>query len=53
MNATIEKVDFGLYNKYIVQKWSNNNEIIETFSTNKKSIATEKFSQFFRDTYNK
>ena len=53
MNATIRKVDFGLITKYIVQKWSNNHEIIETFSTNKKSDATEKFSQFFRDTYNK
>ena len=53
MDATIRKSYPGCTTVYIVEKWNNNNEIIETFSTYKKDVATEKFSEFFRDTYNK
>ena len=50
MNATISKNDYT--NNYEVQKWDDNHDVIETFITKNKHLAHEKFSQFFRETYN-
>jgi len=50
MDATISKNAYS--NLYIVKKWDDNNNVVETFTTKKKHLAHEKFSQFFRETYN-
>ncbi len=53
MDASIRKTVFPSHVLYIVEKWDSNLEIIETYRTKKKRLATEKFSQFFRETYKK
>jgi hypothetical protein len=52
MDATITKTKFPYATYYNVIKWDG--EIpVETFRTKKKDLAYDKFSEFFRDTYNK
>lgn len=54
MDATISRNKFSNgTTKYTVVKWDNFSNPIEVFSTKKKNDAYEKFSQFFRETYNK
>ena len=48
MDATKSKMST---NKYVVKKWDDNNNVIETFITKNKHLAHEKFSQFFRETF--
>jgi len=52
MDATITKTKFPHATYYDVIKWDG--EIpVETFRTKKHYLAIEKYSQFFRETYNK
>jgi hypothetical protein len=51
MDATISKNKYT--NNYEVKKWDKNYNVVERFHTKKKHLAHEKFSQFFRETYNK
>jgi len=47
MRATISK---NLYtNKYIVKKWDYENNIIKTFSTKKKHLASKIFTDWYFD----
>jgi len=45
MKATISK---NLYtNKYHVNRWDDNHNIIETFTTKKKHLASEVFTNWY------
>ena len=53
MDTTISKTVYPHGVSYTIKKWDDNNKVIDTYRTNKKYLAVDKFSEFSRETYKK